>query len=331
VPPLPSWVDAILAAGAVPASAVPDASAGRSDLEEFTGADGVEDALLRTYSVADVRPLAPGAVAFLDGIEQWRVVGYGGVTPIVRGYVAAAVRRRGPDRRLRTAGEASRELAITRLASLAEPLRRALAASGVDVVELAEADVGQPGRAIEAARRELERARAAQERELAERFLAALGPDEWLVVDGVLSDSAALSAHPRALGVIKSHGAQYFEGAELERALTLPAGHRTSVFQPRSRGARRAIYSWYLRLWPWEGNDLLYGLLRVEARADAATLARAAAVSAWLLRERAPVSTPDARWDRLLYPIHDVETYLRSRTPRDVIAPRGSRLPRTGS
>src|SRR5207248_2693689 len=220
-----SWVDAILAAGAVPASYVPDASAGRTDLEGFTGADGVEDDELRTYCVADARPLAPGAVAFLDGIEQWRAVGYGG------------------------------------------------------------------------------------------------GPG--LVVDGVLSDSAALSAHRRAIGVIKSHGAQYFEGAELERALTLPAGHRTSVFQPRSRGARRAIYSWYLRLWPWEGNDLLYGLLRVEARADAATLARAAAVSAWLLRERAPVSTPDARWDRLLYPIHDVETYLRSRTPRDVIAPRG--------
>src|SRR2546425_7983538 len=75
----------------------------------------------------------------------------------------------------------------------------------------------------------------------AERCLAGLGPDEWLVVDGVLSDSVALSAHPRAVGVIKSHGAQYFEGAELERALTLPAGNRTSVFEPRSRGARRAI------------------------------------------------------------------------------------------
>src|SRR5439155_22316522 len=83
-------------AGAVPASYVPDASAGRTDLEGFTGADGVEDDELRTYCVADARPLAPGAVAFLDGIEQWRVVGYGGVTPIVRGYVAAAVRRRGP-------------------------------------------------------------------------------------------------------------------------------------------------------------------------------------------------------------------------------------------
>ncbi len=326
-----SWVDAILAAGAVPASYVPDASAGRTDVEEFTGADLVEDAELRTRSVADARPLSPGAVGFLDGIEQWRVVGYGGVTPIVRGYVAAAVRRRGPDRRLRTGSEQSRELAITRLESLAAPVRRALETGGVDVVEFAAEDGGQPARAIQAARRELERARLALERELAERCLAGLGPDEWLVVDGVLSDSVALSAHPRAVGVIKSHGAQYFEGAELERALTLPAGHRTSVFEPRSRGARRAIYSWYLRFWPWEGNDLLYGLVRVEARAHPDTLARASALSAWLERERSPLSTPDARWDRLLYPIHDVETYLRSRAPRDLLSPPGSRLPRTGS
>jgi len=100
-----------------------------------------------------------------------------------------------------------------------------------------------------------------------------LGPDEWLVVDGVISDSPALSAHPRTLGVVKSHGAQYFEGAELERALTLPADHRTGVFCPKSRGARREIHSWYLRLWPWEGNDLLYGLVRLEARAHPDTVA----------------------------------------------------------
>jgi hypothetical protein len=326
------WVDAILAAGAVPASYVPDASGGRTDLEEFTGADLVEDAELAVHAVADTPPLSPSAVCFLDGIEQWRVVGYGGVTPIVRAYVAAAVRRRGPDRRLRTVSEDAREYAITRLASLAPPLRAALlAASEVTLVEFAAEDAGQPGRAIEAARREMERARTALERELAERSLAALGPDEWLVVDGVVSDSVALSTHPRALGVVKSHGAQYFDGAALERALTLPAGHRTSVFQPRSRGARRPIYSWYLRLWPWAGNDLLYGLLRVEARADRNTVTRAGALSHWLMGERAPVATPDRRWDRLLYPIHDVETYLRARAPRDLIAPRASRLPRTGS
>src|SRR5207253_99357 len=121
------------------------------------------------------------------------------------------------------------------------------------------------------ARIEVQRARATLERRLAERHLSRLGADEWLVVDGVLSDSPTLSAHPRAVGVVKSHGAEYFEGPELERALTLPAVHRTSVFRPKSRGARRAIHSWYLRLWPWEGNDLLYGLLRVEAR-DAAPI-----------------------------------------------------------
>src|SRR5207247_8668045 len=87
---------------------------------------------------------------------------------------------------------------------------------------------------------------------------------------------------------------------ELERALTLPAVRRTSVFRPKSRGARRDIYSWYLRLWPWEGNDLLYGLLRVEARAHPETVARASAISAWLTAERAPLATPDRRWDRLL-------------------------------
>src|SRR5437870_9647577 len=50
-----------------------------------------------------------------------------------------------------------------------------------------------------------------------------------------------------------------------------------------------------------------------------------------LTTERAPLATPDRRWDRLLYPIHDVETYLRARAPRDLIPHPASRLPRTGS
>jgi hypothetical protein len=36
-------------------------------------------------------------------------------------------------------------------------------------------------------------------------------------------------------------------------------------------------------------------------------------VSRRLLAERAPLSTPDPRWDRLLYGIHSVEQYLRAR------------------
>ena len=329
VSPSPSWVDAVLEAGAVPASSVPDASLGRTDIEEFAGADAVEDRELQVHALAGAPALAPRAVGFLDGIELWRVEGYSGVTPIVRAHVAAAIRRRGPDRRLRTVAEAAEELAITRLDRLSKGVRRALEEHGVRVVEIPAEDAGQPARAIPAARVVVQKARAALERRVGERGLDALGPDEWLVVDGVISDSPALSAHPRTLGVVKSHGAQYFEGAELERALTLPADHRTGVFCPKSRGARREIHSWYLRLWPWEGNDLLYGLVRLEARAHPDTVALAPAVSAWLLRERAPLATPDRRWDRLLYAIHDVETYLRTRAPRDLVPPPSStsRLP----
>jgi hypothetical protein len=333
-----SWVGAVLAAGAVPASHVPDASLGRDDLEEFTGAQPVEGPDLRVHPLGDARPLAPAAVCFLDGIEQWRVVGYGGITPIVRAHVAAAIRRRGPDRRLRTVAEARDEVAITRLDGLPAGVRRALEAGGVRVLEFPAEDAGQPARALAAARVEVQRARAALERRLAEHRLHALAAGEWLVVDGVLSDSATLSEHPRTLGVVKSHGAQYFQGAELERALTLPDGHRTSVFRPSARGAGRDIYSWYVRLWPWEGNDLLYGLLRLEARAHPDTVALAAPIAAWVRAQRAPIATPDRRWDRLLYPIHDVETYLRARAPSDLtphpasrIPYPGSRLPRTAS
>jgi hypothetical protein len=33
-------------------------------------------------------------------------------------------------------------------------------------------------------------------------------------------------------------------------------------------------------------------------------------LSRWILAERAPVSTPDVRWDRLLHGIRAVEEYL---------------------
>jgi hypothetical protein len=325
-----TWWDALVRAGAVPAAYVPPASLGRTDADDGAepGADLVEGESVAVHAVA---PAVSPPACFLDGIEQWKVVGYDGVLPIVRAYVAAAVRRRGQDRRLRTAFEAARDFAIAPLAGLAPERRRALAEHCPDVVEISIEEGTQPGRVLELARRAVDSARAALERDLAERCLARLGENEWLVVDGLLSVSGKLAGHPRALGVIKSHGAQFFSGADLERALTVPADHRTSVFRARGGHARNEVYSWYLRLWPWEGNDLLYGLLRVEARAAAATIAAAGATSGWLLGERAPIATPDVRWDRLLYPIHDVETYLRVRAPRDLLASRASRLPRTGT
>ncbi len=130
-----AWIEALLAAGVTPASFVPDASLGRFDQEpvERAAADVMEDAELATHAVPEAAPAA--AVAFLDGIQQWRVVGYDGVVPIVRAYVAAAVRRRGADRRLRTAFEDSREFAVAPLAALGREQRAALEAH-VDVVDL---------------------------------------------------------------------------------------------------------------------------------------------------------------------------------------------------
>ena len=325
-----TWWDALVRAGAVPAAYVPPASMGRTDVDDGAepGADLVEGDTVQVHPV--VSGAAPPA-CFLDGIEQWKVVGYDGVLPVVRAYVAGAVRRRGEDRRLRTAFEAARDFAIAPLAGMTPERRRALTEHCPDVVEISVEDGTQPGRMLELARRAVDSARQALERKLAEQCLASLGEKEWLVVDGLLSVSGKLAGHPRALGVIKSHGAQFFTGTDLERALTVPADHRTSVFRARGGHARNEVYSWYLRLWPWEGNDLLYGLLRIEARANPATISGADATCGWLLAERAPIATPDVRWDRLLYPIHDVETYLRARAPRDLLASRASRLPRTGT
>jgi len=323
------WLDAVVAAGAVPAAFVPDASGGRSDVSEVAGADPVEDEVLAVHPL-ERAAWRPGAVTFVDGIQRWAVAGYDGVVPLVSAYVAAAARRRGADRRLRTVAETARQTVITAARWLSPGVRRALDASGAELVDLEDVEPGQPGRVLTAAGLRVERLREAAERDVAEPVAEGLGTEDWLVLDGLLSDSTALAAHPRVLGVIKSHGAQYFTGDELTRALTLPAGHRTSVFRPRRHG-RQPVHSWYLRLWPWEGHDLLYGLLRIEARAHPESVTRAGAVSAWLVEERAPLSTPDARFDRLLYPIHDVETYLRSRAPGDLTGTRGSRLPKTGT
>jgi hypothetical protein len=37
------------------------------------------------------------------------------------------------------------------------------------------------------------------------------------------------------------------------------------------------------------------------------------AISRWILAERAPISAPDQRWDRLLYGVYSVEQYLKAK------------------
>ena len=312
-----SWWRAVIEAGAVAGNG------GRGDESEaLHQADLVEGSELESHALADRGAIRVPSASFLNGIERWSVVAYDGVVQIVNAYVAAAVRRRDARGVLHTTGELRRSFAIAPRERMRLPVRQALEAAIADIEDVDGDLVDQPARYLEMIESTVRRARAHLERELAEDAVRDLGDDEWLVLDGLLSRSPAVAKHPRTLGVIKSHGAQFLEGRGLERALTLPAGHRTSVFVVRGGHTRTEVYSWYLRLWPWEGNDLLYGLLRVEARADAETIRRATELSGWLWAERAPLATPAARWDRLLYPLHDVEEYLNARAPR---APGGSR------
>jgi hypothetical protein len=320
-----TWWQALIEAGAVPGHG------GKGDeAEAGERADLVEGTELEAHPVPSPGAI-PASASFLNGLERWSVVAYDGVVQIVSAYIAAAVRRRDARGVLHTTFERSRAFAIAPVDRMSPPLRQALEQSASDVERVAGDLVEQPARYLEMIEATVRRARAHLERELAEQCLEDLGQDEWLVVDGLLSRSPAVARHPRALGVIKSHGAQFLEGRGLERALTLPAGYRTSVFAVRGGHTRTEVYSWYLRLWPWEGNDLLYGLLRVEARADRETVMRASALSGWLWAERAPLATPATRWDRLLYPLHHVEEYLKTRAPRDLQLRRVSRLPRTGT
>jgi hypothetical protein len=319
-----TWWQALIEAGAVPVAFAPprNPAAARGSQEEGESAERaalVEGAELDAHPVPEGSVARiPGAVSFLAGFARWSVVACDGIIQLVDAYVAVAVRRREGRGELRTTQERSRAFAMAPVEQMTPALRRLLEASGSDIEPIDGDLAGHPARYLDTVESTVRRVRAGLERELAEQCIAGLGAEEWLVLDGLLSRSPRVARHPRALGVINTHGTQFLEGRGLERALTLPAGYRTSVFAVRGGHTRTEVYSWYLRLWPWEGNDLLYGLLRVEGRADPATVALAPELSGWLVAERAPLATPATRWDRLLYPLHNVEEYLKARAPRDL-------------
>ncbi len=291
--------------GLTPASAVPESSGGRTEEACIRPARLIEDSTLCCRPVGKAEPW-PDPLAFLDGVQRMHLVAYAGAAPIYVGEIAAAVReRRGA--RLGTVVEDRRRLVIAR--------PRALAAAGDALGDLAtlalpEDEPPHPVRDLNLASRALDRARGQLELDLGRRFR--LRSDSWLLVDGSLSESPEWATDPRTIGVSKSHATLPFEGDDLDLYLRLPLGHRTSIFAPQTRCVA-PVHAWALRLWDWETKDLFHGLVRVEVAPSNGIGATADLVSRRLLAERAPISTPDPRWDRLLYGIHSVEQYLRAR------------------
>ena len=294
--------------GFTPASWIPAASEGRA-----------EEATIRPARLVELGPVVgrsvgppeawPDPVAFLDGTQRYEVMAYAGASPVVVAEVAAAVMVR-EDRHLQAGEVERRRLLIARprvLSSLREVVEEAV--EGYQAIQLPDDSPIHPVRDFQLARREVDAARTRLELSVGRRFRRR--SDAWLIADGSLTESPQWASDPRMLGVSKSHATLPIADQDLETYLRISAGHRSPVFQPAGH-ALAPVFSWALRLWPWEEKDLLHGLIRIEAAPTEETLEQVDRLSRWLLAERAPVSTPDPRWDRLLYGFRGVEEYLRA-------------------
>jgi hypothetical protein len=267
------------------------------------------------FQTHDVGPPAASRFAyFLDGIEYTRIAGYVGTVPVVHGYVAAVIRRRSG--RAFTTWDVVEEEVLAfphrflppdRFLELGFPAAALEDSSG-------DSDDHHPIRLAEEARAAVKRRRAEIEKRLARRWADRADDDGWLLVDGRLAIDPRLLKSGRAIGLVKSHRTQFLDRAAMAEVLGMDGGWRSPVFKP-VRPEIGEVYSWYLRLRPPVGRDIYWGLARIEGRADPDTVELADEVSRWLLHETAPLSLPDPRWDVLLYPIRDCETYLRARMP----------------
>ncbi len=292
--------------GLTSATAVPEASSGRLEEASIRPARLTEGSSLRTLGFGPPEDW-PEAVAYLDGIQRSEIIGYVGSAPLFVAELAAAVRER-RDRRLQTVVEARRTVVLARPSALAAA---GDAVASLEAVPLPDTDPPHPLRDLLNAGEALDQERGALEIVVGGRYRKQ--SDGWLVVDGTLSVSPRWAEDSRMVAISKSHSVLPFDGADLEQYLRLPCGHRSSVFAPATRSLS-PVRAWGLRLWPWEGKDLLYGLVRVEVAPGNGTTEQADAISRWIMADRAPVSAPDRRWDRLLYGMYSVEQYLKART-----------------
>jgi hypothetical protein len=284
-------------------------------LEGVHEAPRVIDAqVVENATVARPIPGAPTAAfgAFLDGVQESRAVRVVRGVPIVWARIAAVIRRRS-NRRLVTWEHPTVECGLYAPLALLDPnTRAALADTQIVDTSRSEDDAlisRHPLYVIEQALHAVQRERERAERMLAERWCTTVGAP--LLVDGSISGSEIVASHRCAVGVVKSHRQLYASSALLEVLLNLASGERTPVvcIAPRNR---TPVHSWYLRLRDGVAHDALWGIVRVEIAESRDPTARADEVSRWVLAERAPLALPDARWDRMAYPVRECEEFLRA-------------------
>ena len=309
-------------ASAVEGSSEIDLSS-RADQPQLISAEIVEGTMLRAFKVPGVtRTMVSGFGAFLDGTQKVRMIGRHVGVPLVLGTTSAAIRVR-VNRRLVTWGQSpprvEKKLYLP-LRYLPPPTEALGAGSQLKYRHFRIVDTSLPDASgaypsehptvlLERAIRAVDRQRDALEDDFAEAWCAsAAGP---VFIDGGISRSGRVASSVNAIGVIKSHFTLYVEGDALRAVVGLTKGERSSVFQvaPRSRSE---VMSWYLRLREPEGQDALWGLVRIEMSVCDNPTERADEISRWVLAESSPLALPDGRWDKMSYGIRDVEEFLRA-------------------
>ncbi|MFN3360933.1 MAG: hypothetical protein ACK421_05840 [Pseudanabaenaceae cyanobacterium] len=241
---------------------------------------------------------------FLDGIQRSWLLYYTEGVPVYYGYTAAVIRKR-TDRVLTTWQYQAQEALYLPLSLCAEGELMA----GIPLIDTLAGLAEIPPDLTKLARDKISSDRQQLEVQLAEKWIEAQSPG-WLVIDGSITGAATIANHDRVVGIIKTHNTQFFGWQEQQIVHHLQAGERSSTFCPSSR---YPVRSWYLRLRAGKGDDIHFGLVRLETAVNCA--ASPDQISSWLLDESRPLALPDTRWDRMIYPIRDCEMYLRSQEP----------------
>ena len=278
----------------------------------------VEGSKLATIPVGS--PTATGFTHFLDGIERTHLPCYWAMTPTLYGYTAAVIRQRDSNGRMSVWRALATENLFFPSSHIDPSDMRRKGLQVVDTTQDGEEPDDHPVAMLDKARKAVNKARGLIESQLAREWIDSHRSDSerWLVIDGSLTEVVDRAERANVIGIIKSHQTQYFAIEDQRKILSLAPGERSSVFAVIGR-KRAGAYSWYLRLHSNVGRDVYFGLIRIEAAPSRETLEMADQLSRWLLAERSPLSLPDSRWDRLIYPIRDCEQYLRSIAPTRIM------------
>ena len=263
------------------------------------------------FQVKDVPSLDHSEFShFLDGAQRSWQAFYRALSPIYLAHTSAAISERIERDLLPPTDDTylgSLEAYVPDDPELCQALRTKLPVVTIKVGET------QPGGYEELVLKAISDRRDSLEQALAQKF----GSGK-LLIDGGIGKALRLQGEQAfVVGLVKSHRKQYFKSAKrTEMILQMKTGQRSSVFVRAADALQgESVFSFYLRLHDGEGVNPLFGIVRIEIPAGDEHLGRVDEIAGWILHERAPLSLPDPRYDRLLYPIRLVEQYLKSRQP----------------